>query len=103
MPCSIWAAPSPPRRAVAPGKGNYLFLGDYVDRGYYSVETFLLLLALKVRYPDRDHAHPRQPRERQITQVYGFYDECLRKYGNANVWTYLHRGVFDCLPRSRPR
>lgn len=28
---------------------NYLFLGDFVDRGFYSVETFLLLLALKVR------------------------------------------------------
>ena len=33
---------------------NYLFMGDFVDRGFYSVETFLLLLALKVRYPDRD-------------------------------------------------
>ena len=32
---------------------NYLFLGDFVDRGFYSVETFLLLLALKVRHPDR--------------------------------------------------
>ena len=38
---------------------NYLFMGDFVDRGFYSVETFLLLLALKVRYPDRcAAAHP---------------------------------------------
>uniref|UniRef100_A0A915N6E1 Serine/threonine-protein phosphatase n=1 Tax=Meloidogyne javanica TaxID=6303 RepID=A0A915N6E1_MELJA len=60
-----------------PPSSNYLFLGDYVDRGPRSLETILLLLCYKLKYPLNFFMLRGNHEVAALNRIYGFYNECL--------------------------
>ncbi|KAH9627428.1 hypothetical protein KSS87_012078 [Heliosperma pusillum] len=79
---------------------DYLFLGDYVDRGQHSLETMTLLLALKVRYPHNVHLIRGNHEAADINALFGFRIECIERMGERDgIWAW-HRfnRLFNWLP-----
>ena len=79
-----------------PPNSNFLFLGDYVDRGKQSLETILLLLCYKLRFPENFFLLRGNHECANVTRVYGFYDECKRRC-TVKVWkTFID--TFNTIP-----
>mmetsp|Transcript_8650 Transcript_8650/g.15555 ORF Transcript_8650/g.15555 Transcript_8650/m.15555 type:complete len:305 (-) Transcript_8650:68-982(-) len=81
-----------------PPDANYLFLGDYVDRGKQSLETIALLLSFKLKFPENFFLLRGNHECASINRIYGFYDECKRRY-SIRLWKTF-TDCFNCLPVS---
>ena len=79
---------------------DYLFLGDYVDRGAHSLETIALLLALKIEHPENVHLLRGNHEEADINALFGFRIECVERLGERvgeHAWRRFN-SLFEWLP-----
>ena len=79
-----------------PPEANYIFMGDYVDRGEQSIETICLLLAYKIKYEENFFLLRGNHECASINRIYGFFDECKRRY-DLKIWK-LFTDLFNFLP-----
>ncbi|ETN73248.1 phosphoprotein phosphatase 1 domain protein [Necator americanus] len=78
---------------------NYLFLGDYIDRGQWSVETILLLLLLKLKFPDNFLLLRGNHETVIVNRIYGFYEDLVRRFGTPRLFNSF-QDVFAVMPMS---
>jgi len=81
-----------------PPEANYLFLGDYVDRGKQSLETICMLLCYKLAYSENFFILRGNHECASINRIYGFYDECKRRYSKGVALWKSFTDCFNCLP-----
>jgi len=79
-----------------PPEGNYLFMGDYVDRAKQSIETISLLMCYKIKYPETFFLLRGNHECASLNRIYGFYDECKRRY-SVKLWR-IFADSFNCMP-----
>ena len=80
-----------------PPESQYLFLGDYVDRGYYSLEVLMYILCLKIRSPNRVHMLRGNHESYTVSRTYGFYNECQCKFNDLTIYQKCC-DLFNYLP-----